>query len=253
MFTDSSAYERFMGRWSRRLAPLVVDFAGAQDGETLLDVGCGTGSLTSALVEANPSGRVLGVDPSEDFVRLATERVPAADIRVGDAMALPVPDGTVDRAIAALVINFVPSPAGALAEMARVVRPDGVVAAALWDYDGGMQMLTHLWDAVRELFGDARPAASEHAVLCHRGRLAELWRAGGLVDVDERPLEFGCPFESFDDFWEPFLLRVGPPGTYIAALSDAGRDRLRAALHDRLGDGPFELTARALAVRGVRR
>ena len=148
MFAQSHAYEPFMGRWSRRLAPLFVEFAGVQDGESVLDVGSGTGALASAIVEARPKAHVTGVDPAQDYVSAARQRAPRRGIRfvVGDAQALDFSDGTFDRAVSLLALNFVPDPALALAEQIRVTRPGGLVAAAVWDYGDGMQMLRAFWD-----------------------------------------------------------------------------------------------------------
>ena len=148
MFAQSHAYEPFMGRWSRRLAPLFVEFAGVQDGESVLDIGSGTGALATAIVEARPKAHVTAVDPAQDYVSAARQRAPRRGIRfvVGDARALDFSDGTFDRAVSLLALNFVPDPALALAEQIRVTRPGGLVAAAVWDYGDGMQMLRAFWD-----------------------------------------------------------------------------------------------------------
>lgn len=258
MFAQSHAYEPFMGRWSRRLAPPFVDFAGVQDGESVLDVGSGTGALAAAILEARPTAHVTGVDVAPDYVAAARQRGRrGARFVIGDAQALDFADGTFDRTVSMLAIDVVRDPARALAEQIRVTRPGGLIAAAVWDYGDGMQMLRAFWNEAIA----ANPAADvrdeRHMRLCRHGELSALWLAHGMVAVGERPLTIEQPFASFDDYWTPFLGGQGPAGAYVAALStgqrDAVRDRLRRLL---IGDGatngggPFTLTARAWAVKG---
>ena len=246
-----------MGRWSRRLAPLFVEFSGVIDGSAVLDVGCGTGALSSALVDARPSVRVTGVDPSAAFVRDAQARASGGRARflVADARALAFPDATFDTSLSLLALNFVPDPATALTQMIRVTRHHGFIAAAVWDYSDGMEMLRAFWDEAVAL--DAASAARDerHMPLCRQGELGDLWRAGGLDRVEERALAIDLPFESFDDYWRPFLGGQGPAGAYTATLAGAARDALEARLRTRLlgsrRDGAFTLRARAWAVRGV--
>jgi SAM-dependent methyltransferase len=257
MFVESDAYERFMGRWSRRLAPLLVTFASVRDGDSVLDVGSGTGALAFAIVEAVPSARVTGVDPSGAYVRYAQARTPGDRVRfqVGDAQALALPDATFDRTASLLVMNFIPDPAKAVREMIRVTRPGGVVAAAVWDYGQGMEMLRVFWDEAVAL--DAGVAARDERTmpLCRRGELDALWRASGLEQVEEEPIETELSFASFDDYWSPFLGGQGPAGAYVASLPASARAALESKLRARLlGDGrdaPFTLRARAWAVKGV--
>ncbi len=189
MFSEGDGYEQFMGRWSRLLAPLFVDFAQVGRGDAVLDVGSGTGALSLA-VAAVTSARVTGIERSEAFVRYA-QSTPSDRVRfqVGDATALPFPDDTFDRTLSMLVLNFVPDPAVALDQMIRVTRPGGVVAAAVWDYGDGMGMLRMFWDEAVALNPDAEPRDERHMPLCSRGALAELWRDHGLHDVDEQALD----------------------------------------------------------------
>jgi SAM-dependent methyltransferase len=253
VFGDAAAYERFMGRWSAMLAPFLLDAVALTEPRSVVDVGCGTGHLAAAVVARWPACRVLGVDPSASFVAAAVERLAgtAASARVGDAMQLPVADGSVDAALASLVLNFVPDPQRAASEMARVTRPGGTVAASVWDYGGGMGMLRTFWDAVARLDPHAPGQGGEATPLSRAGGLAALWLATGLDDVVEGELTVVTAFTSFEDYWEPFLLGTGPAGAHVARLSDAGRAALRADLRSRLGPGPFELTARARWVRGT--
>ena len=248
MFSASDGYERFMGRWSRRLAPLFVTFAGITEGDRVLDVGSGTGAL-SAAAAAIESVQVTGIERSAAYVAYAREHVDGR-FEVGDALALPFSDDAFDRALSMLVLNFVPDPAAALQQMIRVTRPCGVVAAAVWDYGDGMQMLRTFWDAAVALDPDAAPRDERHMPLCTHGALAELWRAHGLQDVDEQPLTIEMKFASFDDYWQPFLCGQGPAGVYVSSLAESARHALESRLHERLGDTGFRLEARAWAVSG---
>jgi SAM-dependent methyltransferase len=257
MFGESDAYERFMGRWSRQLAPLLVRFAGVEGRQQVLDIGSGTGALASAVAEAVPSARIVGVDPSAAFVKYAESRVPADHARfvVGDAQSLELPDGTFDRTLSLLVMNFIPDPAKALREMIRVTRAGGIVAAAVWDYGDGMEMLRLFWDEAVARDPGVGSRDERHMPLCRKGDLGRLWRAHGLSAVEEKPIDIPLPFSSFDDYWQPFLGGQGPAGAYVKALSEADRAALERRLRSRLlrdrPDGAFTLQARAWAVKGV--
>jgi len=257
MFSEGDAYERFMGRWSRQLAPLLVQFAGVRDGDAVLDIGSGTGALAAAVARAAPSGRVLGIEPAGSYVAFARARHGGDRIRfeTGDAQRLQLEDSTFDRTLSLLVLNFIPDPGKAVDEMVRVTRPGGAVAAAVWDYGLGMEMLRIFWDEAIALHpaNDARD--ERHMSLCRSGELSALWRQHGLVNVSEEPLAIKTRFASFDDYWSPFLEKQGPAGAYVAALSAGERDQLRERLRRRLvgerADRPIVLSARAWAVRGT--
>jgi len=257
MFAGGGAYERFMGRWSRRLAPLLVTFARVAGGDSVLDAGCGTGALSFAIGDMVPSARLTGVDPSAAYVHDAQARAPADRMRflVGDARALEFPDASFDKTLSLVVMNFVPDPARAVEEMTRVTRPTGVVAAAVWDYGQGMEMLRAFWDEAVALDESSASRDERNMPLCRQGELATLWRTGGLERVEEQPLEIEMPFASFDDYWLPFLGGQGPAGAHVAGLTDAARSALEARLRARLlggrADRAFTLRARAWAVRGV--
>ena len=257
MFSAGDAYERFMGRSSHELAPLVVKFAGLRDGHAVLDVGSGTGALTAAVAAAAPSSHIIGIDPAAPYVAFARARHPGTLIRfeVGDAQQLRFPDGSFDRTLSLLVLNFIPDPAKALDQMIRVTRPGGIVAAAVWDYGGGMEMLRVFWDEAVALHAAAAARDERHMPLSRKGELAALWREHGLQDVWEEALTIGTRFSSFDDYWSPFLEKQGPAGAYVEALAASEREQLRLRLRKRLlGDGPdrpIVLAARAWAVRGI--
>jgi SAM-dependent methyltransferase len=246
MFSESDGYERFMGRWSRRLAPLFVTFAGVTEGDHVLDVGSGTGALSAAAADVE-SVQVTGIEPSPAYVRYAQEHADAR-FQVGDALALPFPDDAFDRTLSMLVLNFVPDAPAALQQMIRVTRPGGVVAAAVWDYGDGMQMLRTFWDAAVALDPGAAPRDERNMPLCTRGALAELWHTHGLRDVDEQPLSIDLAFASFDEYWQPFLAGQGPAGVYVSTLSESARRALESRLR---ADVDLTLRARAWAVRGV--
>jgi SAM-dependent methyltransferase len=257
MFSEAQAYERFMGRWSRQLAPLLVEFAGVRDGEDLLDVGSGTGALAEALAAAAPAGRIVGIDPAGPYVALAQARHPGDRVRfeVGDAQRMTFASGRFDRTLSLLVMNFIPDPVKALGEMTRVTRRGGTVAAAVWDYGEGMEMLRVFWDEALALNRADDAKDERHMPLVTSGELGRLWRAQGLEQVAEQGLVIETAFASFDDYWAPFLAGQGPAGAYVASLTQTARDQLRARLRRRLlgdaPDGPIVLRARAWAVRGL--
>lgn len=258
-FAESAAYERFMGRWSRQVAPLLVQFADIRDGQTVLDVGSGTGALALAAAQVAPSSQITGVDPSASYVSYAQGRVPTERVGfvVGDARALQMPDATFDRVVSLFVMNFIPDRAKALREMIRVTRPEGVIAAAVWDYGDGMQMLRVFWDEAVALDPAVAARDERNMPLCGQGELAAVWREHRLAQVEEQPLTIRMSFSSFDDYWEPFLGGQGPAGAHVASLTAARRDALRNRIRQRLvGNGPdrpIQLEARAWAVKGVTR
>jgi SAM-dependent methyltransferase len=257
MFAGGEAYERFMGRWSREVASLLVKSAGVRDGDTILDVGSGTGALTSAVATVSPSSRIIGVDPAASYVAFAQTRHPEDHIRfeVGDAQQLRFANGSFDRTLSLLVLNFIPDRSKALDEMIRVTRPGGIVASAVWDYGQGMEMLRAFWDEAGALNPAAAARDERHMPLRRKGELGALWRDHRLQNVSEEALTIPTRFSSFDDYWLPFLERQGPAGDYVARLTAGEREELRLRLRKRLlGDGPdrpIVLHARAWAVRGI--
>jgi SAM-dependent methyltransferase len=244
----AEAYDRFMGRYSVGLSAPMADLAGVEGGHRALDVGCGPGALTSELVARLGPEAVAAVDPSASFVSAARERNPGVDIRDAASEALPFDDDAFDAALAQLVVHFMADPVAGLREMARVTRPDGAVAACVWDHGGGQGPLSPFWDAVREL----DPAARDESELAgaREGHLAELFAAAGLSDIEQSVLAVTVRHATFEEWWEPFTLGVGPAGAYVSRLDDGDRERLRDLCRSRLPAPPFSLTARAWAVRG---
>jgi SAM-dependent methyltransferase len=244
----ADAYDRFMGRYSVPLAPAFADFAGVRAGHRALDVGCGPGALTAELVRRLGPGAVAAVDPSEPFVAAACARHPGVDVRLSPAEELPHADGTFDVALAQLVVHFMRDPAAGLAEMARVTRADGVVAACVWDLGGGRAPISPFWQAVRALASDAEDESGLPGA--RGGHLAELFEAAGLRDVEEATVSSSVDHASFEDWWEPFTFGVGPAGAYVKRLDEAELSALREVCRQRLPDEPFTLTAVAWAARG---
>lgn len=257
VWSEGAAYERYMGRWSAPVATAFVERLGVPAGGRWLDVGCGTGMLTAAVLAAADPHDVAGVDPSPGFVAHARQQLDRARFTVGTATALPFPDGRFEATVGGLMLNFVPDPAAAVAELARVTAPGGVVAAYVWDYAGGMGMLRSFWDAVVQL--DPAAAALDEGTrfpLCRPEPLRALWTGAGLEEVVVGEIEVPVVFADLDDYWLPFLGGQGPAPTYVATLDDGRRAALRHLLAERLptaDDGSIPLLARAWTVRGTTR
>jgi SAM-dependent methyltransferase len=243
------AYEPYVGRWSRRVAREFVRWLAVPAGARWLDVGCGTGAVTATILASAEPGAVVGVDPSAGFVAYARGAAGPGHFAVGDARTLPVRDGAADAVVSGLVLNFVPEPDRAIAEMTRASR--GVVGAYVWDYAEGMGFMRAFWDAARAFDPDA-PDEGPRFPLCRPDRLQSAFEAAGLADVEVRELDVSTPFRDFDDFWRPFLGGQGAAPAYLMSLPDDRREAIRERLFDRLGPGPIDLVARAWAVRGNR-
>jgi SAM-dependent methyltransferase len=244
------AYQRFMGRFSEKLSEPFADFSGvtAGSGMRVVDVGCGPGALTAVLVDRLGADSIAGADPSGPFVAAARERLPGVDVREAPAEALPFEDDAFDAALAQLVVHFMADPAAGVAEMVRVTRPRGVVATCVWDHEGGRGPVSLFWSVVAQLDPEATNEAGLMGSM--EGQLERLSSEAGLHDVVGRELSATRLYPSFDAWWEPYTLGVGPAGDYVRALDDEARQRLREACRERLPGGPFELTAIAWAARG---
>jgi SAM-dependent methyltransferase len=238
-----------MGRYSVPLASLLADFAGVAAGQRVLDVGCGPGALTTELVARLGPAAVAAVDPSEPFVAAARERHPGVDVQRAGAEELPFAAGEFDAALAQLVVQFMADPVAGLQEMARVTRKDGVVAACVWDHAGGQGPLSLFWQAARELDPDVEDESERAGT--REGHLAELFEAAGLGEIEEGVLSVRVEHPSFEDWWEPFTLGVGPAGAFVASLDADGQAQLRERCRELLPDAPFVPPARAWAARGV--
>ncbi len=246
----ADAYDRFMGRYSVPLAPLLADFAAVAADQRVLDVGCGPGALTAELVGRLGPAAVAAVDPSEPFVAAARERHPGVDVQRAAAEELSFGDQEFDAALAQLVVHFMADPVAGLREMARVTREHGVVAACVWDQQpDGQGPLSLFWRAAREL----DPDVEDESLLAgaRAGHLTELFQAAALREVEESALSVTAEHPSFEDWWEPYTLDVGPAGGYVARLDSKRQAELRELCRELLPAAPFVLTARAWAARGA--
>ena len=243
------SYDRFIGVYSVQLAPQLAEFAGVASGQRVLDVGCGPGALTTELVTRLGPSAVTAVDPSETFVAAARERLPGVAVERASAELLPFPDDAFDAAIAQLVVHFMADPAAGLAEMGRVTRRDGVVAACVWDHAGGGSPLSPFWDAARVL----APEVDDESGLpgAREGHLVELFEAVGLRAIEATTLTAAVEHPTFEDWWTPFTFGIGPAGAFVAGLSEDRRIELSELCRERLPSAPFTITARAWAARGL--
>ena len=245
----ADAYDRFMGRYSRVLSPQLADLAGVRAGQRVIDVGCGPGALTAELVTRVGAEAVSAVDPSEPFVAAARARNPGVDVQRASAERLPFPDRVFDAALAQLVVHFMSDPVAGLAEMARVTRRGGAVAACVWDHAGGKGPISLFWQAAREL----EPGVHDESALAgaRQGHLSELFEAAGLRDIEETTVSSSLEHSSFEEWWEPFTMGVGPAGKYVAGLDPEHLAELRERCRSLLPAAPFVLTVQAWAARGV--
>jgi SAM-dependent methyltransferase len=245
---SAEAYDRFMGRYSVRLAPSFADFASVAPGQRVLDVGCGTGALTTELVHRLGASSVAAVDPSDQFADAARKRHPGVEVQVAPAEELPFPDGEFDASLAQLVVHFMDDPARGLAEMARVARRGGLVAACVWDHAGKQTPLAPFWQAVHEL--DAAAPDQSGMAGGHQGHLTELFMGVGLRHIEEIVLPVSVRHASFEEWWEPFTLGVGPAGLYFSSLEHARQAAVQERSREILGPGPLTIHARVWAARG---
>lgn len=258
IFANGDAYERYVGRWSRPVASEFLSWLSLSPGLRWVDVGCGTGALIETLLGNAAPQRVTGVEPSEAFLALARARLtdPRVEFKLGDAQALPLAAAEADVLVSGLALNFVPDKQGALAEMIRVVRPGGTIAAYVWDYAGEMQLMRYFWDAVAAQFPEAADRDEGKLFpICQPEPLAALFHGAGLSAVETTALDVPTVFADFEDYWSPFLGGQGPAGALCASLSADDQKRLGDYLRDRLpfsSDGTIPMIARAWAVRGIR-
>ena len=243
----AEAYDRFMGRYSNPLAPVFADYAGVFPEQRVVDVGAGPGALTAVLAERLGAGAVTAVEPSESFVDALRERHPDVTVLHAAAENLPLEDDSFDTAIAQLVVHFMKDPARGLSEMRRVTAPGGVVAANVWDHGGGRGPLSAYWDAVRDL--DPSNAGEGQLAGATQGDLTRLFEQAGLTDVEEESLTVTVEHATFEEWWEPYTLGVGPAGSYVAGLDPEAREELRERCRERLPDPPIVISASAWSAR----
>ncbi len=257
-WSSAAAYERYVGRWSPFVAREFVRWLAVPAGKTWLDVGCGTGALTQTIFETASPRYVVGADKSKAFIDFLGHQVLDERLcfNIDDAQGLNFDDEFYDNTVSGLLLNFLPMPNKGLAEMKRVTKPGGRIAAYVWDYAGEMQMMRHFWNAAIEL----DPAALEldegvRFEICKPEPLAELFREVDLENVKVRAIEVPTVFRDFDDYWSPFLGAQGPAPGYAMSLSEESRAALRERIRARLpiaSDGSIHLVARAWAVQGTR-
>jgi SAM-dependent methyltransferase len=253
-----SPYELYIGRWSRKIAPLFLAWLGQPAGKRWLDVGCGTGALSAAILHHCAPSSVVGVEPSEGFLALAVRNLAGkASFLAGDAAALPLDDGACDVVVSGLVLNFIPALPAAVAEMRRVTACGGTIAAYVWDYADGMEIIKYFWDVAASLdSAAARLHEGTRFPVCTPSALKAALEHAGLAEVETAPLDVVAEFADFDDYWRPFLGGQGPAPAYAMSLPDEQRAALRAKLQSALpqaADGAIALRARAWAVRGTTR
>ncbi len=246
---DPASYDAFMGPYSGPLASQFADFAGIAAGQSVLDVGAGTGILSAELVSRVGVSSTVAVDPSPPFVAALEVRLAGVEVVRAAAEELPFESSSFDAALAQLVVHFMADPVAGLTEMARVVRTGGVVAACVWDHGGGRGPLSPFWGAVREL--DVAADDESELAGAREGHLAELFSAAGLQNVEGGAIAVSARYATFEDWWVPYTFGVGPAGAYVAALSDERRAELRDLCRRRLPEPPFEITAWAWAARAA--
>lgn len=258
VWASGDSYEPYVGRWSRLVAKEFIRWLALPENSQWLDVGCGTGALSQAILDlANPK-TVNGIDRSEAYVESARSRVndPRAEFEVGNAQTLSFESETFDAAVSGLVLNFVPQPEQMVAEMTRSVQEGGMVALYVWDYAGKMQMMRHFWNAVTALDPATRDLdEGRRFPICNPNSLRKLFQNTGLLQVEVHTIDISTDFQDFNDYWAPFLGGQGPAPGYAMSLSEEQRARLRQRIYNSLPfalDGSIPLTARAWAIRGVK-
>ncbi|HEY6635743.1 MAG TPA: class I SAM-dependent methyltransferase [Acidimicrobiia bacterium] len=245
----ADSYDRFMGRYSSLLAPIFADFAGVDGDQTVIEVGCGPGALTSVLVDRLGAGAVTAVDPSPPFVAAARERFPGVTVQESTAESLPFDEDVFDLSLAQLVVHHMSDPIAGIAEMARVTRPGGTVAACVWDLGAGRDPLSPFWRAVRRY--DPTAIGESGYAGTREGHLLEIFEDAGLAQIDGEGLVFEVEHSSFEEWWDPFKLGVGPAGAYAAGLPPEDQAILEALCREELPTAPFTLSLRAWAARGT--
>jgi SAM-dependent methyltransferase len=253
----AAPYERYVGRWSRKVASEFLAWMSVPAGAAWADVGFGAGALLESILTQCEPKSIVGIDKADGFVAAARRNItdPRVSFEKADATALPWDDGTFDVTVSGLVLNFVSDPKAMTSAMARVTKPRGKVALYVWDYGPGMEMMRHFWDAAIAVNPtDSKLDEAERFPICEPKALEELFRGVGLRSVSSRAIDIPTVFRDFDDYWSPFLGNQGAAPTYLASVDDATREKIRTLLESRLvpsADGTIALKARAWAVQGI--
>jgi ubiquinone/menaquinone biosynthesis C-methylase UbiE len=246
----ATAYDHFMGRFSRPLAVEFADWLGTRPGQAALDVGCGPGALTEVLVDRLGAASVTAVDPSEPFVAAVRDRLPGVTVVQAAAERLPFADAAFDIAVAQLVVHFMADPLAGVTELRRVSRPEGVIAVSVWDFEGGRAPQSAFLAALRSVVPDADDEVDRTGA--RRGELALLLHEAGCRDIQETELEVTVVSATFNDWWEPYTLGVGPAGAQLVALDADRRRVVQERCRELLGSGPIHTKATAWAAKGLR-
>jgi len=255
LWGNADAYENYMGRWSKKVAPLFLQWLDASGNKSWIDIGCGTGGLTELIANTCEPDSIIGVDMAEGFIEIARDRVKEADFRIESADKLSLPNDSVDYVVSALMLNFVPDAQLVLNEMARVTRPGGIVALYVWDYAGHMQIMRNFFDTA--ILFDERSADfddGKNAPICRPTPLKNAFESADLVDVSVNALDIPIAFKNFDDYWNPFLRGVGSAPKYCVSLDESIQDKIKNSLQEKLPTGPdgeILLAARAWAIKGM--
>ena len=257
VWEQGDAYEGYVGRWSRQVAPRFLSWLRVPASKRWIDVGCGTGALCSAILDQCSPSSLTGIDPSRDFLETARSRLPERVVlEQGSATSLPVDDGSANVVVSGLVLNFVSDQTAALNEMARVIGAGGIIGAYVWDYADKMELMRHFWDAAVAVDGNAsKMDESTRFPICHPEKLVELFGNAGLRNVEVTAIDIATRFADFDDYWQPFLGGQGPAPAYAMSLDAPTRERVRDEVRRRLpmqADGSIALIARAWAVHGTK-
>lgn len=256
-WSSGNPYERFMGRWSTLVSRRFIDWLAVPPGSSWVDIGCGTGSLTKLILDTREPKEVIGIDSSSEFISHARHSIanPIVRFQVGLAQALELESSSVDAVVSGIMLNFVPEPKTAIAEMIRVTKPGGNIGVFLWDYVEGMEMLRYFWDAAVELDRSAKEFDEGiRFPLCQKGQLESLVEETGLKQIEAKAIKVATVFKNFDDYWLPFLGTVGPAPSFNMSLNQRDRQKLERKLRESLpiaDDGSISLTARAWAVKGT--
>jgi len=254
-WNSGDPYEYFMGRWSKLMAPIFLNWLNQPINMTWLDVGCGTGALSSAILDYCKPSKLSSIDPSEEFLGIAKERLSEeVDFIVGSASKMPIPNDTFDTIVSGLALNFFPDLNSALSEMKRISKASGIIAAYVWDYSDRMDFLRYFWDSACQI--DPETYKLDEGIrfpICNPDNLTDAFRQAGLIDLEATYLYIDTIFRNFDDYWNPFLGGQGPAPSYLASLTEELKEELKINIINKLpfeSDGSIRLLGRAIAIRG---